>query len=216
MPTRTVREPTGSGGPYTGPVTHLLVSYGLILLFAAVAVESAGIPVPGETALIAAAILATPSQHHYSIVSVIAVGAAGAIVGDNVGYWLGRKGGRALIERWEPIARYTARVLPPAERFFEKHGPKAVFFGRFIAFLRVTSAWLAGISHMSWWRFLIWNAAGGILWATGVSLLAYQFGKSAADAFGQYGLYGVAAIVVVVLIGFFVLRIVRKRMVEDA
>ena len=196
-------------------MTHLLLSYGLILLFAAVAVESAGIPVPGETALIAAAILATPSQGHYSIVSVIVVAAAGAIVGDNIGYWLGRKGGRALLERWEPIAKYTARVLPPSERFFEKHGAKTVFFGRFIAVLRVTSAWLAGISHMPWWRFLIWNAAGGIIWATGVSLLAYQFGKAAADAVSQYGLYAVAVIVVLVVIAFFAVRFVRKRVVED-
>jgi membrane protein DedA with SNARE-associated domain len=197
-------------------VTHLLISYGLILLFAAVAVESAGIPVPGETALIAAAILATPSQHHYSIVSVIVVAAAGAIVGDNVGYWLGREGGRALLERWSFTERYAAKALPPAERFFKKHGAKTVFFGRFIAFLRVSSAWLAGISRMPWWRFLLWNAAGGILWATGVSLLAYQFGKSAADAVSRYGLYGVAALVVIVLSVFIIVRLLRKRMLEDA
>jgi membrane protein DedA with SNARE-associated domain len=195
-------------------VTHLLLSYGLILLFAAVAVESAGIPVPGETALIAAAILATPHQHHYSIVAVIAVGAAGAIVGDNVGYWLGREGGRALLERWGPLKRYADRALPPAERFFEKHGGKAVFFGRFIAFLRVTAAWLAGISRMTWWRFLLWNAAGGILWSIGVSLLAYEFGKAAADAVGKYGLYAVAAIVVAALLGYVGLRVWKKRMVE--
>jgi membrane protein DedA with SNARE-associated domain len=193
-----------------------LLSYGLILLFAAVAVESAGIPVPGETALIAAAILATPGQHHYSIVSVIVVAAAGAIVGDNIGYWLGRQGGRALLERWSVTERYAARVLPPAERFFEKHGAKTVFFGRFIAFLRVSSAWLAGISRMPWWRFLLWNAAGGIVWATGVSLLAYQFGKSAADAVSRYGLYGVAALVVIAVIVFISIRVLRKRMLEGA
>jgi membrane protein DedA with SNARE-associated domain len=197
-------------------VTHLLLSYGLILLFAAVAVESAGIPVPGETALIAAAILATPKYHHYSLAAVIVVAAAGAIVGDNVGYWLGRKGGRALLERWEPLARYARKALPPSERFFAKHGQKTVFFGRFIALLRVTSAWLAGISHMPWWRFLLWNAAGGILWATGVSLLAYQFGKTAADAVGRYGFYAVLAIVVVGLIGLVGLRLVKRRMFEDA
>ncbi len=197
-------------------MTHLLISYGLILLFGAVAIESAGIPVPGETALITAAILATPHQHHYSIVSVIAVASAGAIVGDNVGYWLGRKGGRALIERWGPAKRYADKALPPAERFFEKHGAKAVFFGRFIAFLRVTAAWLAGISHMSWWRFLLWNAAGGILWATGVSLLAYEFGKTAADAVSRYGLYAVVAIVVLGLLGFFGMRFWKKRMLEKA
>jgi membrane protein DedA with SNARE-associated domain len=197
-------------------VTHLLLSYWLILLFAAVAVESAGIPVPGETTLIAAAILATPQHHHYSLVAVIAVAAAGAIVGDNVGYWLGRKGGRPLLERWGPVRRYADKALPPAEIFFQKHGAKAVFFGRFIAFLRVTAAWLAGISHMPWWRFLLWNAAGGIFWATGVSLLAYQFGKAAADAVGRYGLYGVAAIVVVGLVVFVGLRAWKKRMLEEA
>jgi membrane protein DedA with SNARE-associated domain len=197
-------------------VTHLLISYGLILLFAAVAVESAGVPVPGETALITAAFLATPSQHHYSIVSVIVVASAGAIVGDNIGYWLGREGGRKLLERWGPLKRYAERALPPAERFFAKHGAKAVFFGRFIAFLRVTAAWLAGISRMTWWRFLLWNAAGGILWATGVSLLAYEFGKAAADAVSRYGLYAVAAIVVVGVAGFVGLRFWKKRMVENA
>jgi membrane protein DedA with SNARE-associated domain len=197
-------------------VTHLLLSYGLILLFAAVAIESAGVPIPGETALITAAILATPGQHHYSIVAVIAVGAAGAIVGDNVGYVLGRTGGRALLERWGPIERYAARVLPPAERFFQKHGAKTVFFGRFVAFLRVTSAWLAGISQMPWWRFLVWNAAGGIIWAAAVSLLAYQFGKSAADAFGRFGLYGVAAIAFLAMLAFLGLRLWRKRMLADA
>ena len=197
-------------------MTHLLLSYGLILLFAAVAVESAGIPVPGETALIAAAFLATPKQHQYSLVAVIAVAASGAIVGDNVGYWLGRKGGRALLERWGPAKRYADKALPPAERFFKKHGAKTVFFGRFVALLRVTSAWLAGISHMPWWRFLLWNAAGGILWAAGVSLLAYQFGKAAADAVSRYGLYAVAAIVVAGVIVFVGLRFWKKRMFEDA
>jgi membrane protein DedA with SNARE-associated domain len=197
-------------------VTHLLVSYGLILLFAAVAAESAGIPVPGETALVAAAILATPQHHHYSIVAVIAVAAAAAIVGDNIGYWLGRKGGRALLERWGPVKRYAERVLPPAERFFEQHGGKAVFFGRFIAFLRVTAAWLAGISRMTWWRFLLWNAAGGILWAVVVSLLAYEFGKKAADAVSRYGLYAVVVLVVLGLLLLVGLRFWRKRMVENA
>jgi membrane protein DedA with SNARE-associated domain len=195
-------------------VTHLLLSYGLILLFAAVAIESAGIPVPGETALVTAAFLA--SQGHYSIVAVIAVAAAGAIIGDNIGYWIGREGGRKLLERWGPVRRYADKALPPAERFFEKHGAKAVFFGRFIAFLRVTAAWLAGISRMTWWRFLLWNAAGGILWAVAISLLAYQFGKAAADAVSRYGLVAVAAIVVLALVGFFGMRFWKKRMLENA
>jgi membrane protein DedA with SNARE-associated domain len=169
-------------------VTHLLLSYGLILLFLVVAGESAGIPLPGETALVAASILATPEHHHYSIAVVIVVAATAAIVGDNVGYWIGRTGGRRFVERWGPVRRYAERVLPPGERFFARHGGKTVFLARFIAVLRVTAAWLAGITHMTWWRFFLWNAAGGIVWATLVGLLAYYFGRAAADAVAHYGL----------------------------
>jgi len=190
-------------------VTNLLISYGLLLLFAVVAGESAGVPLPGETALIAAAILA--GRGHYTIVEVIAVAAAGAIFGDNVGYWIGRTGGRALLEKWGPIKRYADRALPRGERFFEKHGGKTVFIGRFVSVLRVTAAWLAGITHMTWWRFFLWNASGGILWATGVGLLAYYFGKAAADAVATYGVYALIAIVVVGAVVFIVMRVLKKR-----
>jgi membrane protein DedA with SNARE-associated domain len=199
-----------NGGPYTAPrVTDLLISYGLVLLFALIAAESAGVPLPGETALIAAAILA--ARGHYSIVWVIVVAATAAIIGDNIGYWIGRTGGRALLERWGPVRRYAERALPPGERFFKKHGGKTVFIGRFVAVLRVTAAWLAGITHMSWWRFFLWNAAGGIVWATGVSLLAYYFGKAAADAVATYGVYALIVIVVGVVIAFVVMRLLKKR-----
>jgi membrane protein DedA with SNARE-associated domain len=190
-------------------VTDLLISYGLVLLFAVIAAESAGVPLPGETALVAAAILA--ERGHYSIIEVIAVAAAAAIVGDNVGYWIGRTGGRKLLERWGPLKRYSERMLPPGERFFRKHGGKTVFIGRFVSVLRVTAAWLAGITHMSWWRFFLWNAAGGIVWATGVSLLAYYFGKAAADAVATYGVYAAVAIVVIGVIAFVVIRVLKKR-----
>ena len=191
-------------------MTHLLNSYGLLLLFAVVAAESAGVPLPGETALIAAAILA--AKGHYSIVEVIVVAALAAIIGDNAGYWIGRTGGRALLERWGPIRRYAERALPPGERFFMKHGGKTVFIGRFVSVLRVTAAWLAGITHMTWWRFFLWNAAGGIIWATLVSLLAYYFGKAAADAVASYGLYALGGIVVLAAVGFFVMRLLKKRL----
>jgi len=196
-------------------VTSLLTQYGLVLLFAAVAIESAGVPIPGETALITAAFLARPEYHHWSLWAVIVVAAAGAIIGDNVGYWLGRKGGRGLIYRWEFSRRYAEKALPPSERFFHKHGAKTVFFGRFIAILRVTAAWLAGISHMTWWRFLMWNAAGGIVWAVGVSVLAYVAGKAVAETIQHYGLYGVLALVALGIVGFLALRVWRKRMLES-
>jgi membrane protein DedA with SNARE-associated domain len=183
-------------------VTNFFTSHGLPLLFVVVMIESFGIPLPGETALIAFGVLA--GQGHYSIVWVIVVAAAGAIVGDNLGYWLiGRLGGRALFERWEPLRRYADRFLPAAERLMRKHGGKVVFFGRFITVLRYTAAWAAGLGEMRWWRFLAWNAAGGICWATAVGLVAYYAGHAAADAIQRYGIYAAAAIAVAVLIGFF-------------
>jgi membrane protein DedA with SNARE-associated domain len=191
-------------------VTDLLISYGLVLLFALIAAESAGVPLPGETALIAAAILA--ERGHYSIVWVIVVAAAAAVIGDNNGYRIGRTGGRALLERWGPVRRYAERALPPGERFFARHGGKTVFIGRFVAVLRVTAAWLAGITHMPWWRFFLWNAAGGIVWATGVSLLAFYFGKAAADAVATYGVYALIVIVVGAAIAFVVMRLLKKRL----
>ena len=197
-------------------MTKLLLDYGLVLLFVFVAVESAGVPIPGETVLITAAVLARPEHHHYSLVWVIVVASAGAIVGDNIGYTLGRYGGRRLIDRWGFVRRHAERVLPPSERFFEKHGPKTVFFGRFIAILRVTAAWLAGISHMTWWRFFMWNAAGGIIWATGVALLAYWAGQAVADAVSRYGLYAVLALIVLGALAYVALRVWRKRMMESA
>jgi membrane protein DedA with SNARE-associated domain len=197
-------------------VTNLLTQYGLVLLFAAVAIESAGVPIPGETTLITAAFLARPEYHRWSLVSVIVVAAAAAIVGDNVGYWLGRRGGRGLINRWGFARRYADKALPPSERFFKKHGAKTVFFGRFIAILRVTAAWLAGISHMPWWRFFMWNAAGGIVWAVGVSVLAYVAGKAVADTISHYGLYGVIGLLVVGALLFLALRYWRNRIVESA
>ncbi len=194
-------------------MTRLIVDYGLVVLFLLVGVESAGVPLPGETALITAAVLA---HDHWGIEWVIVVAAAGAIVGDNVGYWLGRLGGRKLLDRFELTRRYADRVLPPSERFFERHGGKTVFLARFIAVLRVTAAWMAGISRMHWWQFFLWNAAGGIVWATGVGLLAYYAGKAAADAISRYGLYGAAVVIVLAGLVFVALRYWHKRAAESS
>ena len=182
-------------------VTPELVHYGLALLFLLVAVESAGVPLPGETALIAAALLSQPGQeHHFSIVAVIAIAALAAIIGDNIGYALGRFGGRALLDRWGPIRRYAERTLPPAERFFHQHGGKSVFFGRFVAVLRVTVAWLAGITHMPWWRFFLFNAAGGIVWSAIYTFAAYAVGNTLRNVSGTLNIIlGVVAGVVIII-----------------
>jgi membrane protein DedA with SNARE-associated domain len=182
-------------------VTNFFTQHGLPLLFAVVLLESFGLPLPGETALIFFAVLA--SQGHYSIAWVIGIAAAAAIIGDNLGYWLiGRWGGRALFRRWRWLDRYSAHVLPRSERMMERHGGKTVFFGRFVTVLRYTAAWLAGLGKMPWWRFLIWNALGGICWAAAVGLVAYYGGKAAADAIQKYGLFAAAAIVALLVIGW--------------
>jgi membrane protein DedA with SNARE-associated domain len=194
-------------------VTHFITSHGLPLLFLVVMLESFGLPLPGETALIAFGVLA--AQGHYSIVEVIAVTAAAAIVGDNLGYWLiGRLGGRSLFERWRWLNRYSQRVLPRAEELIAKHGGKTVFFGRFVAVLRYTAAWVAGLGRMHWWKFLFFNAAGGICWATLVGLLAYYVGKAAAEALGKYGLFAGAGVVALIAIVALVSHLARRRLEE--
>jgi membrane protein DedA with SNARE-associated domain len=188
----------------------LVQDYGLFILFLLVAMESAGIPLPGETALVTAGVLA--SQGDLSIVAVISVAAVAAILGDNVGYWAGRLGGRKLLQRWGFLERHAGRVLPWSERFFERHGGKTIFLARFVAVLRVTAAWLAGISKMHWWLFFLWNAAGGIAWAVSVGLVAYYGGHATAAAIGRYGLIAGAAIVLLLVTGGFAFRIIRRRM----
>jgi membrane protein DedA with SNARE-associated domain len=190
-------------------VTSFITHHGLPLLFLVVMLESFGIPLPGETALIAFGVLA--SQGNYDVKAVIAVAAAAAIIGDNLGYWIiGRWLGRRVFEhRW--FKRYADRFLPRAERLMQRHGGKAVFFGRFVAILRFTAAWLAGLGRMTWWRFLFWNAAGGIAWAVGVSLLAFYGGKAAADAIARYGALGAAGLVVLLILGWLGLHFAKKR-----
>jgi membrane protein DedA with SNARE-associated domain len=195
-------------------VTGLVRDYGLIIVFLAIALETSGLPLPGETTLIVAAVAA--SQGTYSIEAVIAVAAAAAIVGDNVGYWLGRKLGRGFLQRYGVVRRFSERVLPPAERFFRRHGGKAIFLARWFSGFRIAGAWIAGFARMEWWRFFIWNALGGIAWALTVSLVAYYAGRAAADAIGRYGLVGGAVIAGLVVAAALALRYWRRRVVEES
>jgi membrane-associated protein len=173
---------------------------GYPLLFLLVMGESSGVPIPGETGLITASVLA--SQGKLQIEVVIVLAASAAIIGDNIGYLIGRKGGRWALERPGRFYRQRQEVLQIGEPFFERHGPKAVFFGRFILGLRVWASWLAGITRMHWARFALWNALGGITWATAVGLIAYFLGHSADNALERFGLFGLVA--AVVAIGSFV------------
>jgi len=194
-------------------VTHLVENYGLIILFLLVGMESAGVPLPGETALVTAGVLA--SRGNLDIVEVIVVAASAAILGDNAGYWIGREGGLRLLDRWEFTRRLRDRLLPPAKRFFDAHGGKTIFIARFVAVLRVTAAWIAGMTHMPWWRFLVWNAAGGICWAILVGLVAYYLGHAAADAIQRYGLIGGGVAVVLGILVFVGMHYLSKRVVKE-
>ncbi|MCL2769391.1 MAG: DedA family protein [Solirubrobacterales bacterium] len=185
-----------------------VANIGYPLLFLLVMAESAGVPVPGETALITGAVLA--SQGHLDIVAVIALAAAAAIVGDNIGYLIGRKAGRWLLERPGAFEAQRREVLLVGEPFFQRHGPKAVFFGRFILGLRTWASWLAGTTRMRWRSFAVWNAAGGICWATGVGMLAYSVGHSASSVLQLFAIIGLVAFALAVG-GFVALRRLRRR-----
>lgn len=195
-------------------VEHLVEVAGYPLLFVLVMSESSGVPVPGETGLITAGVLA--SQGKMEIAVVIALAAAGAIVGDNVGYAIGRKGGRWLLERPGAFHAHRMRVLESGEPFFERHGPKAVFFGRFLLGLRVWASWLAGATRMHWRSFVIWNALGGVTWATAIGLIAYFLGHSAGNAIQAFGLYGLAAVAIAVLSAYVVHRRSGHRLAPGA
>jgi membrane protein DedA with SNARE-associated domain len=200
------------GPSYARQVVATLVdvanNVGLPLVFVLIAVESMGVPLPGETALFAAAIFA--SKDGPPIEAVIAVAAAGAILGDNVGYLIGRKAGRRLLEAPGPFERHRRAVIAYGQPFFDRHGPKAVFLGRFVSGLRITAAWLAGVNRMPWRSFLFWNASGGVVWATAVGLLAYSFGHAAEHAIKTAGLVGLIGAVVLAAAIWFVLHRRRK------
>src|SRR6202035_4329487 len=185
-------------------VEHLIQVAGYPLLFVIVMSESSGVPVPGETALITASVLASRGKLQIEVVIVIA--ATAAIVGDNIGYLIGRKGGRWLLERPGRFHRQRLEVLAMGEPFFARHGPKAVFFGRFLLGLRVWASWLAGATRMPWHSFLLWNALGGICWATAIGLIAYFLGHSAGSAIETFGIYGLAAVLLAIVSAFLMHR----------
>jgi membrane protein DedA with SNARE-associated domain len=155
----------------------LLTNFGYLAVFATIAIESLGIPAPGETMLVIAGIY-VGATHNLEIAGVIGAAAAGAIVGDNIGYAIGRTGGYRLLLKHGHKVRIRQSHLKVARYMFERHGAKVVFFGRFVAILRTYAAFLAGVGQMEWRRFLAANAAGGIVWALIFGLAAFYGGKA--------------------------------------
>ena len=184
-------------------IIDLPANVGYAAVFALIAVETMGIPVPGETALIGAALLAHDGQ--LDIVWLVALAAAAAIIGDNVGFAIGRKGGRRLFARPGPFHHHRMKVLEHGEPFFARHGPKAVFLGRWVSGLRIASAWLAGMNKMDWPTFLFWNALGGIAWAVSIGLGVYFLGHFAEQVISTAG-PAAAVAGVLALVAFLVWR----------
>jgi membrane protein DedA with SNARE-associated domain len=192
----------------TSDLTHLLDHWGYPLVTLFVGIESSGIPFPGETMLVTAAVYA--GSGHLSIAGVIFAATLGAIVGDNIGYTAGRYAGRALLTRYGRYIRLKKEHLDYAERFFKAHGDKTVFLGRFIAVLRAWAAFLAGTNKMPWPKFLFFNAAGGITWATVYGMLGYTLGNNLPllrRVISVLGVAGVALVVLIAVVAFVVWRL---------
>src|SRR3954462_10670816 len=158
-------------------VDNLVSDFGYLAVFAVVAIESLGIPAPGETILVAASVYAGATGN-LEIAGVIAAAAAGAIIGDNIGYAVGRRGGYRLLLKYGDKGRVKESHLKVARYVFDRYGPRVVFFGRFVALLRTYAAFLAGVGQMEWRRFLLANAAGGLAWALIFGLAAFYGGKA--------------------------------------
>jgi membrane protein DedA with SNARE-associated domain len=182
-------------------IDHLVSSWGYWAVALLVGAESVGVPLPGETILIVAAIYAGHT-HKLAVWVLFLVAAAAAIVGDNIGFWIGDKGGYKLLRRYGHYVRVDEPKLKIGRYLFDRHGGKVVFFGRFVSILRTYAAFLAGTNRMQWRRFLVYNAAGGITWAGIYTFVAYNVGNSLRKASGTINwiLGGVAAVAVITTI----------------
>ncbi|GJD49246.1 putative membrane protein [Methylobacterium crusticola] len=176
------------------PIADLITQYGYWAIFLVITLESAGVPLPGETALISAAVYAG-STGQIRIGLVVAAAAAAAILGDNLGYWVGRRWGMPLLLRYGRAVALDHARLKLGQYLFRQHGGKIVFFGRFTAMLRAYAALLAGVNQFDARRFFLFNAAGGIAWASLMGFGAYSCGRSIEHVAGPVGI-GLLALVV--------------------
>jgi membrane protein DedA with SNARE-associated domain len=186
-------------------LAHLIHVYGYWIVALVIGLESMGLPLPGETTLIVASIYSARS-HDTHIWLVIAAAICGAVIGDNVGYWLGREFGYRLLLRYGRYIMISDARIKLGEYLFRRHGGKVVFFGRFIAVLRALAAFLAGVNRMPWDRFVIFNIAGGAVWATTFGLAAYYFGKEVERVGKEVGLVLIVLAAIAIGIGLILLR----------
>lgn len=196
-------------------ISALLSTWGYGLILGVVALESAGVPLPGETVLVSAAIYAG-TTHELAIAGVIAAAAAGAILGDNVGFWVGREAGPPILARFGHLVGLDARRQRLGQYLFQRYGGAIVFFGRFVAFLRAFAALLAGANRLDPFRFFLFNAAGGIAWATIFGLGGYALGSSFHRIAGPFGLAMLGLALAALVFGWRFYRQHEKRLLDEA
>jgi membrane protein DedA with SNARE-associated domain len=192
-----------------------IVAHGPLLVAVVVALESMGLPVPGETTLVTAALVAG-TGHGLHIGVVVAAAALGAIAGDSAGYWIGRRWGHALLVRYGPLVRIDAARLRLGQYLFARHGGKVVFFGRFVALLRALAALLAGTNGMPWPRFFAFNAAGGVVWAAIFGFGAYTLGEGFTHLQGRLAIAGIVLGVLGIVGGLWFVRRHEAALMREA
>jgi len=196
-------------------LTNLVAQYGYLAVLVIVGLESTGVPLPGETTLVAAALYAG-ATHNLNIVGVVIAAAVGAILGDNLGYLIGHWGGYRLLIRYGRYIRLSEKRIKIARYLFLRYGGEVVFFGRFTAILRAYDAFLAGTTRMPWRRFLFFNAAGGIAWATIYGGGAYLLGRQIERLSGPFEIVFVAAAVIAIVVGALIIRRQEERLAVAA
>ena len=196
-------------------VTAIIAEYGTYAVFLVVMLESAGVPMPGETVLVSAAVYAG-TTHGLDIRVVVAAAAIAAILGDNLGFWVGRRFGQGLLARHGARVGLDARKQQLGRYLFKRYGGAIVFFGRFVALLRTYAALLAGANGLRPAVFFLWNAAGGIIWACVFGFGGYWLGRGLERVAGPVGWIALALAVVG---GFVLWRFYKKheaRLLEAA
>jgi len=196
-------------------LTNLVAQYGYLAVLVIVGLESTGVPLPGETTLVAAALYAG-ATHNLNIVGVVIAAAVGAILGDNLGYLIGHWGGYRLLIRYGRYIRLSEKRIKIARYLFLRYGGEVVFFGRFTAILRAYAAFLAGTTRMPWRRFLFFNAAGGIAWATIYGGGAYLLGRQIERLSGPFEIVFAAAAVIAIVVGALIIRRQEERLAVAA
>jgi len=196
-------------------LTNLVAQYGYLAVLVIVGLESTGVPLPGETTLVAAALYAG-ATHNLNIVGVVIAAAVGAILGDNLGYLIGHWGGYRLLIRYGRYIRLSEKRIKIARYLFLRYGGEVVFFGRFTAILRAYAAFLAGTTRMPWRRFLFFNAAGGIAWATIYGGGAYLLGRQIERLSVPFEIVFVAAAVIAIVVGALIIRRQEERLAVAA